>query len=242
MNSQDQTLAGMRAEVGYGEDEIVEPVRISGFLSLICGLLSVTTFMATPLLIFSVLAVVFGFVALRRHQGAVPPGTRVAKIGMVLAIGFAAFGIGVTQLKAMTLRTQAKQFSLDYLNLVARGDSMLARELNKSFAIRLPPTMSLADHYAANPKAAESLATFHYRPVHVDVRRIGPNADWKLLKPIRINYHYGREEADVVWVGPSGDEKVQFFLEFQFDPEGVGQWHVETIQGYRERVVAERVL
>lgn len=242
MNSDNQTLAGMGAEIGYQQDDDMQSVRVTGFLALILGLLSVTAFMGTPLLVFSVFGILFGAIALRRHQGAVPVGTSAAKIGMVLAIGFGAFGIALPRLKLMTLGSQAEQFSLDYLNLIARGDYMLANELKNRSSNRLPPTMSLADHYATRPEGNDILTLFHELPLHVEIRRVGPNADWQLHRPIRVRHRYGHEEADVVWFGPTGEPQVQFFLEYHVDPDGVGQWHVRTCQGYREKVVAAKVL
>ena len=242
MPTDDHSLAGMGAEIGYEVDEAAEPARVSGIFSLIFGLLSVFAFMGIPLLILPILAILFGMLALRSCEGKPPLGTRAAKIGLVLAVGFGTFGIAVPWMRLSTLSAQAKQYSLEYLNLVAQGDDMLALELRKRPAMRLPASVSLEDYYGENPKGQKALAVFRGMPINTDIRRIGPEFSWELDQPIRVDYHFGREQVEVVWRGPSEEERFQFFLEFDFDSDGVGQWHVETFQVYRELVVAERVL
>jgi hypothetical protein len=242
MTTDNNTLAGMGAEVGYEGDEAMEPARVSGIFSLIFGLLSVVAFMGIPLLLLPVLAIVLGMIALRRCEGKPPLGTGAAKIGLVLAVGFGAFGAAIPWMKVSTLGAQARQYSLAYLNLIARGDDMLASELKKRYPNRLPPSMSLEDFYSSDPKRQSQIDSFRMMPINADIRRIGPDFAWQLDQPIRVDYVFGREQVEVVWRGPSEQERIQFFMEFQTDSEGVGQWHVETIQVYRDRVVAEKVL
>jgi hypothetical protein len=169
-------------------------------------------------------------------------GTGAAKVGMTLAVCFGVFGYALPALKQATLGAQAERFSREYIELVALGEDMLARELQKSFAIRLPASMSLVEYYAANPQALEQLATFRSVPLNAAFRDFGPQANWTLDQPVRIEYHLGRQQAEVVWRDPNGEHRVQFFMVFQFDSQGVGQWHVETAQVYRERIIAEQIL
>lgn len=242
MTTDNHSLAGIGAEIGYEGDEAVEPARVSGFFSLVFGLLSATAFMGIPLLIFPALAILLGWIALRRCDGKPPLGSGAAKIGLILGIGFGAFGVAVPWMKLVTLGAQGRQFSLEYLNLVANGDDMLALELRKRPPNRLPPTMSLEDFYGSNPKGQKQIAAFRAMPINADIRRIGPDFQWQLYQPVRVNYHFGREQVEVVWRGPTEQERFQFFMEYQIDSEGVGQWHVETFQVYRELIVAEKVL
>ncbi len=242
MTTDKPSLIGMGAEPGFDGHETVQPARVSGFLALILGLISTITFLATPLLLFPILAVVFGMFALRRCEGTPPLGTGAAKLGLILAIGFGTFGYALAKFKSHALHSQAERFSMEYINLIANGNVSLARELQKSYSHRLPPSMSLQDYYDSNPQAQSSLETFRNTPLNQYIRQFGPNANWTLNQPIRSDYHFGREQVEVVWLGPDGNERIQFFLEFQLDPQGVGQWHAETVQRFRERIVAERVL
>ena len=242
MPADDHSLSGMGAEIGYEEDAATEPARISGFFALIFGLLSALAFMGIPLLILPVLGIVFGMIALRRCDGKPPLGTGAAKVGLILAVGFGVFGVAVPWMKVRTLGAQAKRYSLQYLNLVAREEDMLALELRKRPSMRLPDSMSLADFYESNPKGQKALAVFRQMPINTDIRRIGPDFPWQLDKPVRVDHHFGRQQVEVVWRGPSELERFQFFLEYQVDSEGVGQWHVETFQVYRELIVADKIL
>ena len=54
---------GMQAEAGYEVDESAAPLRISGFLCLIFGLLSFAAILGKPLLVFPLIAFLFGMVA-----------------------------------------------------------------------------------------------------------------------------------------------------------------------------------
>ena len=242
MTTDKPSLIGMGTEPGFDADHAVEPARVSGFLALILGLISAISFMATPLLLFPVLAVVFGMFALRRCEGTAPLGTGAARLGLILAVGCGTFGYAVTKFKSDALHSQAERFSLEYINLIANGNFLLARELQKKYSYRLPPSMSLQDYYDSNPQAQSSLVTFENMPLNQYIRQFGPNANWTLEQPIRSDYHFGREHVEVVWRGPDGNERIQFLLEFQLDPQGVGQWHAETVQRFRDRIVAERIL
>lgn len=236
------TLAGMGAETSYQAVQETEPARPSGFIALGLGVFSAVAFLGVPLLIIPVLAIITGLLALRRCDGNAPLGTGPAKLGLILAVGFGACGIAVPWLKVTTLGGQAERFSRDYLRLVARGDDYLAMELEKRPLSRLPATMSLSDYYQSNPGGQGKLEFFRIKTVNERIRQYGVDADWRLDRPVRLDYHFGREKAEVVWLEPSGKKRVQFFMEYQVDKEGIGQWHIETVQNYRERIVAERVL
>ena len=242
MTSDTPSLTGLGAEAGYDDPDDVAPVRVSGFFALLFGVISVFSFMGRPLLAFPLLAVGLGFLALRATDGKPPVGVTAAKLGLILGIGFGAFGFALPWLKQQTLCTQAEEFSLQYLRLVGSGDDMLAQQLGKDFLNRLPDSMSLVDYYTQNPNAQQHLQLFQLTPLNRDLKSWGPDVDWKLAQPTRVEYHYGRQQAEVVWQGPPGTERVQFFMSFRFDADGVGQWYVETVQYYRERVVAEKVL
>ena len=83
----------MRAETGFDEADSAPPLRVSGFVCLLLGMLSVLACFGQPLLIVPLSAIAVGFVALRRSSGQRPVGTTPAMIGMVLAIFFATLRI-----------------------------------------------------------------------------------------------------------------------------------------------------
>ena len=149
---------GMSAEAGYGAVETA-PLRISGFLALILGLLSVLSLLGPALLVIPILTLFFGFFALRKYDGPVPVGVRPAIIGLVLAAGFGACGFFLPWMKTMTLGSQAEYFARQYLEVVARGELELAMELKKNYANRYMHNMSLKQHYEMT-EGAQSCARF----------------------------------------------------------------------------------
>lgn len=240
----DPTVPRMHAEAGFDQDDSAPPLRISGFICLLFGALSFFSTMGQPMLVFALIAIIFGLFALRRSGGQTPVGTRAAMFGMVLAVGFGACGLFIPWMRTMTLGRQAEKFSRDYLEVVARGQNEFALELRKDYVNRFPPTMSLQQHYNMTEAGSRTLEEFGDESVNRSIRKRGPNAEWVLDRPTRVYYSYGREHAEVVWVDPTGESqaKIQFFLEYRPDKNGDGQWHVQVVQSYRELIVAESVL
>jgi hypothetical protein len=234
----------MQAETGFELDDSAPPLRVSGFICLIFGVLSFLCLLGQPLLVLPLIAIIFGVFALRRSGGQTPVGTRPAMVGLVLAVGFGACGMFLPWMKTRTLGSQAEQFSRYYLEVVARGQDEFAMELRKDYVNRLPTTMSLKEHYTISEDAARRLAEFREDSMNTMIRKRGPNADWILDRPTRVYYSYQREHAEVVWIDPTGETsaKIQMFLEYLVSPDGEGQWHVDVVQSYREPIVAENIL
>jgi hypothetical protein len=234
----------MQAETGFEFDDSVPPLRVSGFLCLLLGALSFVSTLGQPLLVVPLLALITGFFALRRSDGQPPVGTRPAIIGLVLAAGFGACGLALPWMKTRTLGQQAEQFGRYYLEVVARGHDEFAMELRKDHVNRLPVTMSLTEHYNSSEEVRGMLQEFKQDSVNETVRKRGPDAQWVLDRSIRVYYSYQREHAELVWKDPTGESPllIQMFLEYRPDVNGDGQWHVETVHAYRERIVAEQVL
>jgi hypothetical protein len=234
----------MQAETGFEIEESAPPLRVSGFLSLLLGSLSCLSLLGQPLLVLPLLAILSGLFALRRSSGQTPVGTRPAMVGLVLAFGFGSCGLFLPMMKTWTLSKQAEQFSRYYLEVIARGNDEFAMELRKDYVNRLPLTMSLTEHYMADEAAARLLQEFREEGINETIRERGPGAEWILDRPIRIYYSYQREHAEVVWADPTGETStlIQMFLQYRVDSKGDGQWHVDVIQTYRERIVAEQVL
>lgn len=239
----DPTVSRMKAEAGFDLDDSAPPLRVSGFLCLLFGALSFFSTLGQPLLVLPLIAVVFGLFALRRSGGPTPVGTKAAMLGMILAVGFGACGLFIPWMKTMTLGRQAEKFSRDYIEVVARGEFEFAMELRKDHVNRFPATMPLKQHYNMSESGSRELEEFKGDGLNATFRRHGPNTEWVLDRPTRVYYSYGREHAEVVWVDPTGQSKIQFFLEYRPDHKnGDGQWHVEVAQTYRELIVAESIL
>ncbi len=233
----------MHAEAGFEEDS-APPLRVSGFVSLLLGLLSFLSLIGQPLLVVPLLAFVCGFFALRRTSGQTPLGTRPAMFGMVLAAGFGACGLFMPWMKSVTLGNQAREFSRHYLEVVALGHDEMAMELRRDYVNRLSPSMPLKEHYRLDEDARQALLEFQQDSVNTLIRRRGPGAEWVLYQPIQIVHSYNRDNAEVVWMDPTGEtnSRVQFFLEYVVDSSGDGQWYVKVVRPYAERIVAPQVL
>ncbi|MGI9472964.1 MAG: hypothetical protein ACR2NZ_15595 [Rubripirellula sp.] len=236
--------SGMQAEAGYELDDSTAPLRVSGFLCLLFGLLSVLSVLGKPLLLLPLIAFVLGAIALRKTSGPTPVGTKAACIGLVLAVGFGACGYFVPWMKTRTLGNQAEKFARDYMETIARGHDEFAMELEKDYVNRMSTEMSLQEHYSADERAGERLMEFKNSPVTKALQQRGPDAEWVLERPTRIYYSYRREHAELVWMDPTGESpvRIQMFMEYVLDSKGMGQWHMATVQPLRRRIVAESVL
>ena len=239
----DPLVPPMHSEAGYEPEDSAPPLRVSGYICLIFGVLSFFSTLGQPLLVFPVLAFLFGMFALRRFGDQTPHGIRPALVGMVLAAGFGSCGLFVPWMKSASLGRQAEHFSRQYMEVVARVYDEFAMELRKDYVNRFPSTMPLEQHYRMSDTASENLAEFTADGVNVLLRKRGPNAEWVLDQPTRVYYSYNRQHAEVVWRDPEGKSKVQFFLEYRpHHQTGDGEWHVHIAQFKTERIVAPSVL
>ncbi len=245
MDASESIVPAMGAERGYELDESVAPLRISGFVCLILGLLSVISVVGLVLLLIPISAILFGLFALRRHGELVPVGTGAARIGLVLAVGFGSCGFFLPWMKNATLGKQAKQFGRDYIEVVAHDELELAMELRKDYVNRFPSTMPLKAHYSLSEGAEEQLIEFRQDAVNRTILARGPGAAWKLARPVRIFTHYQMQQAELVWMDPTGQEsmRLHMFLEYDLDHRnGDGQWYVLRVLPYAEPIVAPLIL
>ncbi|NND96783.1 MAG: hypothetical protein HKN47_05570 [Pirellulaceae bacterium] len=235
----------MSAEAGFDGSDAQAPIRISGFLCLLLGLLSVITFMAPGLLVLPFAAILLGAFALRRYDPPKPVGITPAYLGVLLAVGFGAFGLGIPLMKQKMVGEQAEYLARQYVELVARGEDYYAIELRKEFNNRFIRSMPLEEHYKDNENATKTLEEFREDGIYEVLRRIGPDANWELDRAVRCYYRYGREHADVVLVNHDKSKPVlvRVILQCIEHPDtGDLEWHVDTCMQYRERLVAESIL
>ena len=99
----------MHAETGFDQEDSAPPLRISGFICMILGALSIVSTLGQPLLVIPILAILCGLFALRRSGGQTPVGTRPAMIGIVLAVGFGACGLFLPVYWKMMVMMSLKQ-------------------------------------------------------------------------------------------------------------------------------------
>jgi hypothetical protein len=233
----------MNAEAGYEESEQATPVRFAGFVCLLLGLISPVAMLGLPALVVPAVAAVFGLIALRPYRGEKPVGVTPAKIGLLLAILFASAGYFIVHMKTKTLGEQANFYTRQYIEVIARDYDEFAMELNKDFRNRFSDTMSLEDYYQqGNQPAIDALLEFQDNGAHAIIRKVGPDADWVLDRPVRVFKSYGIDRAEVVWRSTKSGKLIQFFMHYLVDPDDVAQWHIEHVQEYRELIVAESTL
>ncbi|MGB0597706.1 MAG: hypothetical protein ACPGLY_13545 [Rubripirellula sp.] len=238
----------MHAETGYEEAEFRTPFRISGFLCLLLGLLSVLAVFAKPLLVFPVAAFLMGLIALRRpgdgENETRPVGTTAGMIGMLLATGFGVFGYCLPWFKDVTLGAKAEKFGRDYIEVIARGDDYFAIELGKDYANRFPESMDLDQHYALSEQGEKILADFQGSGVVETIRNGGDGANWVLDRPAHIYYSYGRDHAELIWRDAGGETtaKIHMFLDCLVDSRGNEQWHIEECVLLSPRYTAPAIL
>ena len=247
MTPESSTLSqpGISAETGYELADENVPLRISGFISLLLGLLSILSIVAVPLLVIPVAALLFGFFALRRYDGPAPPGVRPAKIGLVLAAGLGACGFFLPWMKTMTLGHQAEYFARQYLEVIARGELELAVELRKGYANRYMATMPLKTHYSVNEAATQALDEFSRDSIIKTLQELGPDAEWELDQATRIYYSFGLDRAELILVNHDRQEPFKVYMQLSCQPHretGVGQWQVDNCTEFSEPIVAESVL
>ncbi len=235
----------MGAEAGYDIDELQAPVRFSGFVCILFGLLSVFCLLGRPLLLLPLAAILFGAIALRRSDFGVPVGTMAAKIGLLLAVGFGACGFFLPWSKVQTLGGQAEFFVKQFLELTGKGEWELVAELQKPYKDRFLPTMPLKEFYVVNTTAAENLVQMRENGVLEELHKQSEFTDWQLSQTPRVFTRWGRQMVDTLWVDKSGtnNQTLQVELEYIVDKQtDIGHWHVTLCQYHRERLVAESIL
>ncbi len=234
----------MGAEGGFEVDETVPPLRISGFLCLLFGLLSVLSLITFPMIAMPIIAIAFGLFALRSYEGPKPVGLTLAKIGLVLAVGLGACGFSVHKFKQSTLANQAEYFARQYLQVIGTGEFAVALELKKDVINRLPMHMPLDEHYNSTEELKKSLSEFADEGLNKEIHELGPDTKWVLLKKPYVFQKYGTDQAEMVFTNPESKDpkKVYVLLKFEIDKQGILQWRVDQLRIDMERLVAESIL
>lgn len=240
----EKNMRGMSSGNEFELEEVAPPLRVSGFLSLLFGLLSGFSIIFKAMLLMPLAAVVFGLVALRKYDGPRPAGMRAAFLGMFLGVAFGSCGYTVDMMKRSTLGRQAEEFAGQYMKLVALGHDEHAMELQKEWYNRLSTDMNLAEHYLSDQRVAESLVQFKTDAVNRELKRIGADVEWTLDRPVNVYYQFGQDHAEVIWSDPTGGSPltIRMFMDYRIDSRGRGQWQMKIVQPLRTRLVSESVL
>jgi hypothetical protein len=240
----EKNMRGMSSGNGFELEEVAPPLRVSGFICLLLGVLSIFSIIFKAMLLMPLMALVFGLIALRKYDGPRPAGMRAAFLGMLLGVAFGTCGYTVDMMKRSTLGRQAEEFAGQYMKLVALGHDEHAMELQKEWYNRLSTDMNLAEHYLSDQRVAESLVQFKTDAVNRELKRLGADADWTLNRPVNVYYQFGQDHAEVIWSDPSGDSSltIQMFMDYRVDSRGRGQWQMKIVHPLRTRLLAENVL
>lgn len=220
------------------ETELIEssrPVRISGFLALILGLLSFSAIFGAPLIVVPVLAVVCALIALRPYGDQRPAGYGVAMIGLFAAVLFAAWGVTQRHFHQEMMTTQAVRFAENWLDLLAQGDVELAVELRAHPASRQSETMPLDQYYSESTEGRAAMSEFREKEPVEAIIRAAQQADWELSQPAIIYHQFGRELVKTIWRDRSAAVKEAVAIDLEYLPattERPAQWRVENIDVY----------
>lgn len=248
--------AVMSAESGYEVVDDDKPLRISGFIAAILGVISGFTIVALPVLAIAIAAVLFGLFALRKSDGTgVPVGTTAARLGIFLAVLFGSCGVGRSYFKSQTLGNQAEYFARQYIKLISSGNEIYARELQKNYVNRFLKTMPLTERYALEEEKAKQMRDQSGEQAPTDdggsedtgafLKKYPADHNWLLDRPVRVFSKYGSQKADVVFAYDDSEKptRVRILLVYLVNKDNDnGEWHVELVMPYRERIVAETVL
>ncbi|MEM6473313.1 MAG: hypothetical protein AAF802_27390 [Planctomycetota bacterium] len=247
--------AVMSSEAGFEPGVDDSPLRISGFLSVILGLVGGFTIVALPMVAFSVAGFLVGMFALRKSDSqSLPVGTTAARLGVCLSLLLGSWGVARYGFLQHDQSSQAEHFAKEFVKVAALGNSIYASELRKSHVNRFLRTMPLEESYEqarleAERKAAESpdgMGPEEREEESVqELVKYGPEHEWILDRPVNVYYHYGRQMAEVILAADRSEKpyRLRIILEYLINrDDGAAEWYVETVQRYRERIVAESIL
>ena len=242
-------LDGMGAETGYEETE-TSTVRVSGYISLVIGLFSWTSIVNVGAIAVSLIAVLFGVIAIRPVKFGRASGLGAAKMGIFLGVMFTLCGFFLPIFKTRSLGAQAERFTRNYIEVVNEGHDFFGIELLKGYNNRYSPSMPLAEFYQeekrkmmeSSDRQPTTLEKYRSNSGNSMIVSEGPDARWELDRPIRIYHQFRIDRAEVVMVSKDSGRRLRLYLQYLIDKNDVGQWHIEVVQPYRERIVAESIL
>ena len=215
----------------------VTPIRASGFVALLLGLLSFAAVLGAALIIVPVVAISFALFALRPYKAERPVGIVPAWIGLFCAVMFGVWGVSERQFKTNAMGAQATRFAHEWLQLVGQGDLELALELQIHPSRRQPVSMPLADYYQRSEAGMELLKNFKEQETMPRLMELGGKPKWVPAMPPKVYTQYGRELTQTVWRDTTGgySAPLKIVMEyFQGASSDKAHWKIEMVSDFMD--------
>jgi len=213
------------------------PIRMTGFIALLLGLISFAAVLGQPLLVFPVLAIVLALIALRPYSGPRPTGYLAASIGLFCAILFGSWGITERALKLKFMGDHATVFAADWLDLLARGEVEMAAQLQTDPTQRQPDSMPLTEFYRDSEQGKQSMASFRENTNISSIIYASTAAKWKLARGPAYFTDYGRQITATGWKDEAGivDKIIKIEMEY-IPPKNAqpAQWQVTQVSQWAD--------
>ncbi len=219
----------LSAPTGEAQEITAPPVRPSGFVTLILGMLCVLMLVTQAFVVLPILTILLGLYALRPSITGPPVGRRAAMAGMVLAVFFAGWGLVRENLREQELGRTATTFGGYWLELGSRGEWEAVMELMKPPQQRQNPNMPLKAFYANNASRVEAMNDFKMRPVVVDMIDAGQQVQWKPSDSPRVYDRRGEQYVEVRFEDQNQvlDHVLRIEMQRIWDPQTqTGEWVV----------------
>ncbi len=225
----------MSAEGSHEVEVEATPVRVTGFVALLLGLISFSAVLGASLLVIPVGAIVLATIALRPYRGERPIGYLAAQIAIFCAVLFAVWGISERHFKARDLGGQAERFAGEWLRLVGQGELELAVELQVHPTRRQPASMPLKDYYQRSETARGLMDQFREQEFIPELIAAGSQPQWVLDREPHSYTLYGRELTRTVWRDVTGriSALVKVEMEYFGSPRvDSPAWKVELVSTF----------
>jgi len=223
------------AMAAEGETEMLidpRPIRYSGFLALVLGLMSVFAVFGQPMLFIPIFAVLVALYALRPYADARPLGYVAALAGLSCAVLFAVWGVAERSYRYQFMSEKAAVFASDWLQLMAAGDLELACELQRPPSGRQPASMPLAQYYSESEEGKLGMENFRENPTVTELADAGDAVQWRLTRPPIYSTQNGRHLTGTIWQDDSGTVKSLIKIGLEYQPakeDETAQWTVYEI-------------
>lgn len=219
-----------------------QPVRVTGFLSLLLGLVGAVSLLGQSLVIIPVVAAALGLLAMRPYASVNRPiGYFAGAIGLFAGVLFGVWGVTERSLRDRQLSTQAEAFAGEWLSLVSQGDWTLACELQVPPARRHPKSMDLADYYANSEEGQRTVEMLKGQEVVAAMIQAGGGVRWRPIGKAEVYAHLGRQLTATLWEDATKTYKSEIRVEMHYTPPADGkpaQWTVDQVVPHVETITA----
>jgi hypothetical protein len=171
------------------------PLRLSGIVALVLGLLSISALAGTAMLGVPLLGVLVGLFALRPDQNAeARTGGRLpALIGLVLSLFFGSWGGAHHATRHHFVTAEAERFGLEWLTLLSEGRKEVAHELTQPAGSRQIHAVPLEAYYAQQVDPTSPFQEFLANGPVESILKAGDRCRWELVEVVQRRVHSDRE-------------------------------------------------